>query len=306
MKNHGTRSHRLDHSPFLVKPGTKVRMRDFDPAYTGGFADKEEAKAALLEDVSALSAAQELLWASGTHAVLIIFQAMDAAGKDGTIKHVMSGVNPQGCSVTSFKAPSEEERAHHFLWRPTRFLPGRGKIAIFNRSYYEEVLVVRVHPGFLDSQWIPPDWPESGSDKFWRRRFDEINEVEEALVGGGLLILKFFLNVSWTEQRDRFIARLTDKEKQWKFSPADYRERAHWDEYMAAYEAMLSATSTEAAPWYVIPADHKWFMRACVADVIASRIQALELKIPKVKKERLAEFDEIRLKLEREKKDRAG
>jgi PPK2 family polyphosphate:nucleotide phosphotransferase len=303
MKNTDSKHHRLNHACFRIKPGTKARIEDFDPAYTGGFKDKDEAHTALLEDVTALSAAQELLWATGSHAVLIIFQAMDAAGKDGTIKHVMSGVNPQGCSVTSFKAPSDEERQHPFLWRPTRFLPGGGRIAIFNRSYYEEVLVVRVHPEFLESQWLPPGARREPNDALWKTRFDEINAFEEALVEGGTLVLKFFLNVSRQEQRERFLARLTDKAKQWKFSPADFRERARWDEYMRAYEEMLSATSTKEAPWYVIPADHKWFMRAAVADVITAKIQELDLRFPKVKKETLTEFSGI---LERLNSERDG
>lgn len=289
--------HRLDHEPFLVKPGSKVRLKDFDPAYTAGFHDKDEAREALLDDVSTLSSMQELLWASGEFAVLIILQALDAAGKDGTIKHVMTGVNPQGCSVTSFKAPSETERKHHFLWRPVRHLPPRGQIAIFNRSYYEEVLVVRVHQGFLDQQWVWPPLKKGPDDAFWRNRFEQINHFERELVATGTRILKFFLHVSSDEQRNRFIERLTDKEKLWKFSPADYKERGHWDDYQRAYEEMLSATSTEAAPWYVIPADRKWFTRACVADIIASRMQELDMKFPSVGKDKVAEYAELRDKL---------
>ena len=292
--------HQLDHSRFLVKPGARVRMKDFDPAYTADIKDKEEARKALLEDVTALAAAQELLWASGKHAVLIIFQGLDAAGKDGTIKHVMSGVNPQGCSVYSFKAPSDEERQHHFLWRPVRFLPARGRLAIFNRSYYEEVLVVRVHPELLERQWVAPGLREGADSEIWKTRYEEINSFERALTDGGTRVLKFFLNVSADEQRKRFIDRLTDREKQWKFMSADYHERAHWKEYMHAYEEMLGATSTEWAPWYAIPADRKWFMRACVADIIAARIHALDPRFPEVKKEQLAELGEILEKLKAE------
>jgi PPK2 family polyphosphate:nucleotide phosphotransferase len=289
--------HRLDHKPFLVGPGKKIKMSDFDPGDTAGFRGKDEAHEALLDDVSTLSSMQELLWASGEFAVLIILQALDAAGKDGTIKHVMSGVNPQGCSVVSFKAPSLEEQKHHFLWRPVRHLPPRGHIAIFNRSYYEEVLIVRVHPVFLDKQWVSPPLKGKPGGGLWRGRFGEINRFEEELVGTGTQVLKFFLHVSREEQQKRFIDRLTDEQKLWKFSPEDYEERAHWDEYMRAYEEMLGATSTKHAPWYVIPADHKWFTRACVADIIASRMQELDMAYPGVSRDRLAEFIAIRDKL---------
>jgi PPK2 family polyphosphate:nucleotide phosphotransferase len=274
--------HHLDHKHFLVPPGKKIVLKDFDPAFTAGFKDKEEAHEALLEDVSGLVAAQDVLWASREYSIIIIFQALDAAGKDGTIKHVMSGVNPQGVNVFSFKAPSEEERLHHFLWRPTRALPARGVIHIFNRSYYEEVLVVRVHPEFLRSQWLQPDLRNRDLSEVWRTRYSEINAFEETLTSKYICILKFFLNVSKEEQKNRFLKRLNDPEKNWKFSAADVRERKYWDQYREAYEAMLNATSTEAAPWYVIPADKKWFTRACVADIITSRIQQLALKYPTI------------------------
>ncbi|MGE3240956.1 MAG: polyphosphate kinase 2 family protein [Pirellulales bacterium] len=277
MPNH----HHLDHKPFLVPHGKKVKLKDYDPGFTSGFKSKEEARDALLEDVSGLVAAQDVLWAAKEYAIVIIFQALDAAGKDGTIKHVMSGVNPQGVNVHSFKAPSDEERLHHFLWRPTRALPARGEIAIFNRSYYEEVLVVRVHPEILDGQWIPPELRKDHK-KLWKTRYDEINEYEAMSRRNNMLVLKFFLNVSKQEQRRRFLDRLEDPEKNWKFSMADVRERGHWDEYQDAYEDMLSATSTETAPWYVIPADKKWFTRACVADIITTRIEKLGLKYPSV------------------------
>ena len=289
--------HRLDHKPFLVEPGRKIKLADFDPGDTAGFRDKGEAHEALLDDVTTLSSMQELLWASGEYAVLVILQALDAAGKDSTIKHVMSGVNPQGCSVTSFKAPSLEERQHPFLWRPVRHLPPRGHIAIFNRSYYEEVLVVRVHPEFLEKQWVRPPPSKKPGAEFWQNRFEQINRFEEGLVRTGTRILKFFLNVSREEQRERFIERLTRDEKLWKFSPEDYKEREYWEDSMRAYEQMLTATSTQHAPWYVIPADHKWFTRACVADIIASRMQELDMKYPQVSREQLAEFAEIREKL---------
>lgn len=277
MSNH----HRLDHSAFLVPPGKKIKLKDFDPGFTGGFKSKEEARDALLEDVSGLADAQDVLWAAKEFAVVLIFQALDAAGKDGTIKHVMSGVNPQGVRVQSFKAPSDEDRLHHFLWRPVRFLPPRGEIAIFNRSYYEEVLVVRVHPEFLDGQWLPPELRKDHK-KLWKTRYEEINAFEAMSCRNNMLVLKFFLNVSKQEQRRRFLERLENPEKNWKFSMADIRERGHWDQYQEVYEDMLSATSTDIAPWYVIPADKKWFTRACVADIITTQIEKLGLKYPTV------------------------
>jgi PPK2 family polyphosphate:nucleotide phosphotransferase len=292
--------HHLDPAPFLVPPGGKIKLADYDPGYTAGFANKKEAEAALLEDVSELIEAQDLLWASGQYGVLIIFQALDAAGKDGTIKHVMSGVNPQGVSVYSFKAPSEEERKHHFLWRPMQKLPAKGRIAIFNRSYYEEVLVVRVHPEFLDAQWMPRSLHRASRKKIWQARYEDINEFEQMLAESDNLILKFFLNVSKEEQRQRFLARLNDPEKQWKFSANDYRERQHWDKYQQAYEEMLNATSTAVAPWYIIPADHKWFMRACVADMITARVHQLKLTLPTISKEERAELAKVKKEIEAE------
>ena len=286
-----SQNHHLDHTPFLVQPDKKFRLGDCDPDFTAGFKNKEHAEEALLEDVSGLAKAQDVLWAAKEYSIIIVLQALDAAGKDGTIKHVMTGVNPQGVRVHSFKAPTDDERLHHFLWRPTRVLPARGEIAIFNRSYYEEVLVVRVHPEFLNGQWVPSDL-RIDPKKLWRTRFDEINEFERICWRNNILILKFFLNVSKKEQRKRFLARLDDPAKNWKFSMADLRERGFWDDYQAAYEDMLEATSTDVAPWYVIPADKKWFSRACVADIITSRIEHLKLKYPTVpesERERLAE-----------------
>jgi PPK2 family polyphosphate:nucleotide phosphotransferase len=293
-------NHRLDHAPFLVPPGKKIKLADYDPAYTAGFANKKEAKEALLEDVTELSAAQELLWASGQFAVLVIFQALDAAGKDGTIKHVMSGVNPQGVEVTSFRAPTDEERQHHFLMRPMRKLPAHGRIAIFNRSYYEEVLVVRVHPDFLYNQWRPQRGHNASLDEVWRTRYQEINEFEAMVSRADTLILKFFLNVSKEEQRRRFLDRLNDPAKQWKFAVGDFHERQYWNVYQQAYEEMLQATSTEIAPWYVIPADHKWFMRACVADIITARIQKLDLAYPEVSEEKRVELMAVKQQIEAE------
>jgi PPK2 family polyphosphate:nucleotide phosphotransferase len=268
----------------LVKPGKKFRLKDHDPAWAGDKDRpkkdrKKDAKELLTQDVAALAAAQDLLYASDTYAILLIFQAMDAAGKDGTIKHVMSGVNPQGCQVFSFKHPSAEELQHNFLWRCTRCLPERGRIGIFNRSYYEEVLIVRVHPEILNAQRIPGAKP---TDKLWQSRYEDINEFERHLVRNGTVIMKFFLHVSFEEQRRRFLERIRDPNKHWKFSSSDLSERAHWNDYMQAYEDCLGATSTEEAPWYVIPADHKWISRALVAKIVTTTIEGLDLKYPKV------------------------
>jgi PPK2 family polyphosphate:nucleotide phosphotransferase len=228
-----------------------------------------------------------------------LLQALDAAGKDGTIEHVMSGVNPQGVNVHSFKAPTAEELLHHFLWRPMRALPARGEIAIFNRSYYEEVLVVRVHPEFLAAQWLPPELRKDRK-QLWKTRYDEINEFEAMLKRNNVLLLKFFLNVSKEEQRKRFLERLNNPQKNWKFSHADVRERGFWNEYQDAYEEMLNATSTAESPWHVIPADKKWFTRACVADVITRSIEKLGLEYPKVPEGERAALAEAKQKLEAE------
>jgi PPK2 family polyphosphate:nucleotide phosphotransferase len=294
-------THRLDHEPFLAKSGKDFRLADHDPRYSAGFKDKKEGRDALLEDVGALADAQQRLWADGRHSVLIVLQAMDAAGKDGTIRHVMSGVNPQGVEVHGFKAPNDEERAHHFLWRPTRFLPRKGRIAIFNRSYYEEVLVVRVHPGFLDSQFLSAKRRELPLAELWQKRYADINDFEETLVRNDTLVLKFFLNVSKDEQRERFLDRLNEPEKHWKFNAADLKERGHWDEYQQAYQEMIAATSTKHAPWFVIPADRKWFARAAVADIIAARIGRLDLRTPEVSDEDRAELEMAREALTAEK-----
>ena len=293
-------THRLDHSPFLVSPDKRIQLGDYDRRFTADFENKAQAKAALSEDVSLLAKAQEVLWASGEYAVLIIFQAMDAAGKDSAIKHVMSGVNPQGCEVRSFKAPNEEELAHHFLWRPARAVPARGRIGIFNRSYYEEVLVVRVHPELLELQRSPRRYRGKNLMKVWEARYEEINVFERMLTQNDVCIIKFFLHVSREEQRKRFLERLSNPQKHWKFSAADIRERTHWNRYMDAYEDMLNATSTESAPWYVVPADKKWFTRACVADIITSRIGELNLKYPEPSDEQRRTLQSSRQQLEAE------
>ncbi len=267
----------MDPKLFLVPPGKKFSLKKFDTAFTGKFHDEKEASAKLEKDIRDLSKLQDVLYAQDTYALLLIFQAMDAAGKDGTIKHVMSGINPQGCQVYSFKAPSKEELDHDFLWRTTRCLPERGRIGIFNRSYYEEVLVVRVHKGILEAQQLPR---EAMGKKIWERRYAAINDFERYLADNGIVTLKFFLHVSKEEQKKRFLDRIARPEKNWKFSAADAVERQYWDAYMEAYEKALRATSTPRAPWYVIPADNKWFTRAAVADIIVRKLESLDLKYP--------------------------
>ncbi len=294
----------LDHC--RVRPGKKFRLKDHDPGWEGDLSIPEERRKAfaeklLAEDVSELAEAQELLYAADTRSLLLVFQAMDAAGKDSTIKHVMSGVNPQGCQVTSFKQPSAEELDHDYLWRCTKALPERGRIGIFNRSYYEEVLVVRVHPEYLKFQQLP-DLPSDGKIKksFWRERYEEINHYESHLARNGTAVIKFFLNVSQEEQRNRFLARLNEPNKLWKFSVGDLKERALWGDYMEAYEDCIEATSTEAAPWYVIPADNKWVMRAIVARVIVKTIQSLNMEWPQVPEDQRAALDAAKQQLEAE------
>jgi len=292
--------HNLNHAPFLVVPGKPFSLAKFDTAYTAGLANKKGGKTALREDVKDLAAAQELLWANGTESVLIILQAMDAAGKDGTIRHVMSGINPQGVDVHSFKAPNDEERKHHFLWRASVKMPAKGRIGIFNRSYYEEVLVVRVHPKFLEKQFLPERIRRQPLAKIWKSRYADINRFEEIAAANDTLVLKFFLNVSKEEQRKRLLARLNEPDKNWKFNPGDLEERKLWDRYTEAYEEMLNATSTPHAPWYVIPADHKWFARAAVADIIAARIRGLKLRPPQASEEQLSGLAEARRQLRAE------
>jgi PPK2 family polyphosphate:nucleotide phosphotransferase len=272
---------------FRVPPGKTFRLKDHNPGWAqteemeelGKDEIKERARRTLDENLADLARAQDLLYADDRYAVLIILQAMDAAGKDGTIKHVMSGVNPQGCQVFSFKKPSAEDLDHNFLWRYMRCLPERGRIGIFNRSYFEDVLVVRVHPELLAAQRLPG---RVDGKKFWQRRYEDVNAFERHLVRNGTVILKFFLNVSKDEQKRRFLDRLDRPDKNWKFSAADLAERAHWGRYMKAYSDCLSATSTKWAPWYVIPADHKWVARAAVADVITTTLRSLDLKYPEV------------------------
>ncbi len=283
----------------LVEPDKKISLtKDFDPKYTGEYKDKEGALEELKLNVEQLAGEQDVLYAGDTYAVLILFQALDAAGKDGTIKHVMSGVNPQGCEIYSFKAPSQEELNHDYLWRSAKNLPQRGRIGIFNRSYYEEVLVVRVHPDLLAKQHIPP---LGKNESIWERRFEEINSFERYLVKNGIVVLKFFLNVSKSEQKARFLKRIEQKEKNWKFSASDVRERQYWDDYLKAYEEMFNRTSTDWAPWFIIPADHKWFTRLCVAEIIVATLKSLGLKYPKISDEELAELQKAKEELLNEK-----
>ncbi len=289
-----SKTHQFDPGSFVVEPGAKFILADRAPRSSDGLKDKAAGKKALIEDVSALAEAQELLWANGSRAVLIIFQALDAAGKDGSIKHVMSGVNPQGVDVTAFKAPNEEDLKHHFLWRPMQKLPARGRIGIFNRSYYEELLVVRVHPEFLDKQVIPSRLRDKPLDELWESRFEEIKAFEKHLTDNDITVIKFFLHLSKEEQRERFLDRLNEPGKLWKFSAADLEERGYWDEYQTVYEKMLRATSTPHAPWYVIPADRKWFARAAIADVIARRIEELGLEPPQPTAEQLDNVEKYR------------
>ena len=286
---------RLKH--IMVPPGHKISLRkDYDPEFTAGFKDKKDARKKLEQNIAELAEYQDILYAQDTYALLLIFQAMDAAGKDGAIKHVMSGVNPQGCQVYSFKSPSAEELDHDYLWRTNKMMPERGRIGIFNRSYYEEVLVVRVHPELLDHQKIPP----AARENIWKRRYDQINNMEKYLSENGVVILKFFLNVSKEEQKKRFLERIDRPEKNWKFSTADAKERAFWDDYQQAYEDCLNRTSTEWAPWFVVPADNKWFTRLTVSEIIVRTLKRLNLRYPEVSEERRQELLEIRKLLEDE------
>jgi len=264
----------------LADPGKKHKVSDFDSDYTAGM-DKKEAKDLREENTLKLRELQNVLYAHDRYSVLLIFQAMDAAGKDGTIKHVMSGVNPQGCQVFSFKQPSDEELDHDYLWRIYKALPERGRIGIFNRSHYEDVLVAKVHPNIVLNGKLPDiTKPEDINEKFWDKRYRQINNFEQHLVENGTLVLKFFLNLSHDEQEKRFLSRLEDESKNWKFSASDLKERAYWDDYMKAYSDMLTNTSTKVAPWYVIPADNKWFMRYAVGQIICDKIAELDLHYP--------------------------
>ncbi len=264
-------------TPFRVTQGKRFRLKDYDPAASPGLTSKDQAAEALQEGVTRLAQLQDKLYAGNRYALLLIFQAMDAAGKDSVIKHVLSGINPLGCQVFAFKAPSPVELDHDYLWRTTLCLPERGRIGIFNRSYYEEVLAVRVHPELLQAQRLPPV-----KGNLWKQRFEDINAYERHLTRNGTVIRKFFLHVSREEQRKRFLERLDEPEKYWKFSPADVDVRQQWDDYMHAYEQMIRHTSPPEAPWYVVPADKKWFTRLVVSEAINDALESLNLSYPKL------------------------
>lgn len=270
---------------YLVKSGKKVKIKDFDTDYNGHL-DKETGKEELAKVKEELAEFQEVLYASNTHAVLVLFQAMDAAGKDGAIAHVMSGLNPQGCQVYSFKTPNAEEYDHDFLWRHYKALPEKGRIGIHNRSHYENVLVCKVHPEYIMSENLPNyQAVDQINDAFWKSRYDSIRNFEKHLTDNGVTILKFFLHVSKEEQKQRFLERIEDPTKNWKFSSGDIKERALWDKYMEAYENVLNETSTDYAPWYVIPADKKWYTRLAVSQIIAETLKGLKLEYPVLAKE---------------------
>jgi PPK2 family polyphosphate:nucleotide phosphotransferase len=276
---------------FQVDSGKNFRLKDFDPADTGHWRSRDHAQQALEKGIAQTAELQDKLYAQDRWALLLIFQAMDAAGKDSAIKHVMSGVNPQGCQVNAFKAPSEVELQHDCLWRTTCHLPERGHIGVFNRSYYEEVLVVRVHREILASQKTPPSLV---GKKIWEQRFEDICSFERHMARSGTVIRKFFLHVSKKEQKKRFLARLQEPEKNWKFSAADIHERKYWDDYQDAYEDMIQNTATEHAPWYVVPADHKWFSHLVISTVIVDTLESLDLAYPKVEAAQRKELEEAK------------
>ena len=284
---------------YRIEHGKHFRLKDHDPADTHGLGSelKPQAKKLLADGVKELSLLQDVLAAQDRWGLLLIFQAMDAAGKDGTIKHVMSGVNPQGVDVSSFKAPSAEELHHGYLWRCMKCVPGRGRIGIFNRSYYEEVLVVRIHPEILESQKLPKPLV---TKHIWQERFEDIGNFEHYLARNGIAVVKFFLHLSKKEQRRRFMGRLDTPDKNWKFSTFDVKERQFWDEYQEAYEDMIRHTASEHAPWFVVPADNKWFTRLVVAEAVVDALKAMNLKYPKVSGEQKAALAEARQQLENE------
>jgi len=284
--------------PYRIESGKGFRLKDFDPESTGHFRSKEHTQEILDRGIKEMADLQDKLYAQDVWAVLLIFQAMDAAGKDGAIKHVMSGVNPQGCQVYSFKAPSSEDLNHDFLWRTSRLLPERGHIGIFNRSYYEEVLVVRVHPEVLKKERVPKALL---GKNLWEQRFEDICNFEKYLSHNGIVVRKFFLNVSKKEQKRRFLERLETPAKNWKFSTGDVHERQSWDDYASAYEEMIAETSTKHAPWYVVPADAKWYTRVVVAAAIVDTLQELKLAYPTVDRAQKKELEQARAQLEEKK-----
>lgn len=289
----------MDIEKFRVIEGEKLNLKDHQTDFTGDYTEKKQAVKDLNQNVEKLADLQSVLYAEDIHSLLIIFQAMDAAGKDGAIKHVMSGLNPQGTQVFSFKQPSKEELDHGYLWRATKALPERGRIGIFNRSYYEDVLVVRVHPHILEVQQLPEHI--KNDPNIWNQRFEQIRNFEKYLTENGIHVLKFFLNVSKKEQKKRFLSRIDTPEKNWKFSAADVRERGFWDDYMRVYEDALEKTSTNNAPWFVVPADNKWFTRLAVSEIIVKKMQSLNMKYPTVTEAHLKSLQEAKKLLENEK-----
>lgn len=288
----------MDIKPYKVPALKKIRLADYPPDFTNGYHDKQGAQEKLLNDIEKMAELQDVLYAQNQYALLIIFQAMDAAGKDSVIKHVMSGINPQGCQVVSFKAPSQAELDHDYLWRCTKALPERGRIGIFNRSYYEEVLAVRVHPEILEHQKLPKALKHKD---LWKERYADINAYERYLMHNGTVVLKFFLNLSREEQKKRFLERINKPEKNWKFLPEDLKDRGYWRAYQQAYEDMFQHTSTKQAPWYIIPADKKWFTRMLVADIIVRTLKGLDLHHPAVGAGHLLDLKKAKAALEAEK-----
>ncbi|HEV7699971.1 MAG TPA: polyphosphate kinase 2 family protein [Pyrinomonadaceae bacterium] len=283
---------------FIVPEFGEVDLKDHPTDYTGDYDEKEDSLDDLAKNVEKMGELQNILYAQNVHALLVVIQAMDAAGKDSLIAHVMTGVNPQGCQVTSFKQPSLEELDHHYLWRCDKALPGKGMIGIFNRSHYEEVLVVRVHPQYLAGQRLPTS-PDTEKD-FWNKRCQQIRDWEDMLTANGTHVIKFFLHVSKDEQKKRFLDRIDEPDKNWKFSAGDAKERAYWDKYMAAYSEAMELTSSDASPWYIIPADKKWFTRLAVSEIIVKKLESLNLKYPKVDEKAKADLDEAKKILESE------
>lgn len=291
----------MDLKHLIAPPGEKISLKDYDPKYCEVYKDKDEADEKLEDDIKKLQKLQYRLYAENKQSLLIVLQAADAAGKDGAIRHVMSGINPQGTQVFSFKQPSQEELDHDFLWRCSKALPERGRIGIFNRSHYEEVLVVKVHPEYILNQNLPGiNSVEDVTPEFWHSRYKQINNFEKHLSENGTTVVKFFLHLSKQEQKERFLARIDDEDKNWKFSKADMSERGYWDEYIKAYEDMLSNTSTDWAPWYVIPADRKWFSRTAIGDIVVRTLEKMNPQIPEVSDEDKAHLQEIKEKLEKE------
>ncbi len=288
---------KLDINHFIVEPGKQIKLDDYDPVMTEPYLDKKMAADKLKKVVQQLAKLQNILYAENSYSVLIILQGMDTSGKDSVIRYVMSGVNPQGTSVSSFKEPSAEELDHDFLWRSTLAMPARGTIGIFNRSYYEEVIVARVHPKIVESQKIPKKLKD---ENFWKNRFEDINNFEKYVTRNGTIVLKFFLHVSKKEQKRRLLSRIDEPEKNWKFALSDVEERSFWPQYMHAYEDVLNHTSTKHAVWHIIPADNKWFSRAAIADIIVKKLKSLKLNYPVVSEEHQKQLAEGKKRLEAE------